>query len=38
MAGPVVFEKIDKVLPLWSGQFEAIFRYALRGMHRVSGQ
>jgi hypothetical protein len=25
MAGPVVFEKIDKVLPLSSGQFEAIF-------------
>jgi hypothetical protein len=25
MAGPVVFEKIDKVLPLSAGQFEAIF-------------
>src|SRR2546425_11522667 len=25
MAGVVVFEKIDKVLPLSSGQFEAIF-------------
>jgi hypothetical protein len=25
MAGPVVFEKIDKVLPLSSGQFEVIF-------------